>query len=217
MEDKQASRVQSFSNFEILREIWVLPREVFKFLDYTNNDKLLNYLLFLAGVLGGFNRASNNNLGDTQDLIYIIMIAVAFGGGLGWISYYLYAALLSWTGTWMGGKGKTKQLLRVVAHGMIPAITTLFLLVIQMILFEEDIFRSNFDTTDYSGLGRIIFWTTLIFQFLLGIYTIILIVIGISVVQNFSMLKAFLNTLLPAILIIGIVLLILLPFGIFGS
>lgn len=214
MEDKHPPKVQAFNTSEILIEIWVLPREVFKFLNYTHNDKLLYYLLFLAGVLGGFNRASNNNLGDSQNLVNIVLIAVTVGGSLGWISYYLYAALLSWTGKWMGGKGNIKQLLRVVAHGMIPAISSLLLVAIQMALFEEDIFKSNLDLADADGLSKIIFWITVFMEFMLGIYTIILIVIGISVVQKFSMIKAFANALLPPIVVFGIIFLALLPFGI---
>jgi hypothetical protein len=34
----------------------------------------------------------------------------------GWISYYIYAALISWSGKWMNGKGNTQLILRILSY-----------------------------------------------------------------------------------------------------
>src|SRR5678815_4890564 len=107
---------------EIFTKIWTYPRQVFKFLDETYYDKFVTILLVLAGISRTFDRASLQNMGDKMSLGGVIAFCIVAGVLLGWISYYIYAALLSWTGKWLNGQGNTKSILRMLAHAMLPTI-----------------------------------------------------------------------------------------------
>ena len=106
----------TYTDSEIIFQIWSEPRAVFGFINKFQYDRFLVPLLFFAGIIRALDRAVARDLGDTLSLGAIIMTSVLLGGLLGWISYYLYAALISWTGKWLDGKGNTKSILRALAY-----------------------------------------------------------------------------------------------------
>jgi hypothetical protein len=147
MEDQLEEFEQTLfiSNKEIFTKIWTSPRLVFRYLDNQEYDKFLTPLLILAGIARALDRASNNGSGDALPLTAVLLISIIAGGLLGWISYYLYAALLAWTGKWIKGKSDFTGLLRVIAHSSIPIIVGILLIIIQIVLFENEIFKSDGD------------------------------------------------------------------------
>jgi len=90
--------LESISGKEIFSKIWTKPREVFKFINDRHYGKYVNLLLLLGGISRAFDRASTKNMGDQMSILEILGVCIIIGGLLGWISYYFYAALLSWTG-----------------------------------------------------------------------------------------------------------------------
>lgn len=203
MEDIQPEKeTPEFSMDEILTDIWVRPRQVIEFIHRRHFDKNYYLLLFLVGVVGGFDRAARNNLGDTNDLVSIILITVVISGGLGWISYYIYSAFVSISGNWMGGKAKTAEVMRVVTYSSIPLILSLLVVVLQIAVFGVDFFTSGYDPYSSGAIGTIIGLLGGVVQIILSIWTAVIFVIGISVIQKFSIGKAILNALFPMIVLI---------------
>jgi len=80
---------------DVFTKIWTSPRLVFKFINDTGYDKYVHVLLILAGITSTFDKASTKNLGDNMSLIAVLALCIILGGLLGWISYYIYAALMS--------------------------------------------------------------------------------------------------------------------------
>jgi hypothetical protein len=187
---------------EIFTRIWTDPRSVFKYLHENQYDKYVNLLLVLAGISKTFDRASSKNMGDTLPLIAVIGLCIILGGLVGWISTYIYAALLSWTGKWLNGKGNTVSLLRMMAHAMIPSIAALLMLIPQIGLFGNSIFQSEIDISVYGYISVGIFYFSLFIELSLTIYTLCLLVIGISEVQKLSIGKSILNLLLPGLTVL---------------
>jgi hypothetical protein len=157
--------------------------------------------LVLAGISRAFDRAVSQNMGDHSSLLSVITISVIIGGLLGWISYYIYAALVSWTGKWLNGTGNTKAFLRVFAYAMIPSILGLLLFVAQISIYGNEIFQSDGLLESDNMVINIIFYFAAIAELALGVYTIVLSVIGVSIVQQFSIGKSILNLLLPILVI----------------
>lgn len=155
-------------------------------------------LLILAGISNGFDRASRENMGDTGSLAKIVVISILVGGLLGWISYYIYSALVSWIGQLFKGKADVKAIVRVMAYGSVPSIAALVMLVPQMIVYGKEMFTSN-PVYDGGILANIIFYGALFIELSLNIWSIVLYVIGVSEVQQFPIWKAALNLLLPAL------------------
>lgn len=202
------------SDKKIFLKLLSSPREVFSFLNSYKYDKNVNLLLILAGITSTFNRASTKNMGDNLPLWGVIITCIIVGIIFGWITYYIYAALINWTGKWLKGQGTTNAILRVLSYAVIPSITSMVLLIPQMVIYGNDIFRSDGDISSGGIASNIFFYTSLLLEFGLSIWSIILCVIAISEVQKLSIAKAVLNLALPAIVIMTpIFLLILIIYG----
>jgi len=135
-------------------------------------------------------------------------MSIFLGGLLGWIAYYLYAALLSWTGKWLDGKADTRSILRVCAYASIPTSIALIFVVVQLFFTGIGFFQSDGVFFDENPMYNYIVWATLIFELILGLWSFVFYVVGISEVQKFSKIRAAVNLFLP-VLIFGIPLLIL--------
>ena len=191
----------SLTNKEIFNRIWTSPRVVFKFINDNKYDKLVTPLLIMAGISSSLDKAAGKDIGsDSMGLIGIILISVVAGGLFGWISYYIYAALLSWSGKWLDGKGNTDAILRVIAYAMIPSILAIVFLIPQLLINNNPVFQSE-GNTNAGIILNIISYGCAIVQVVLGIWTIVLCVIGISEVQKFSIGKSILNFFLPILFI----------------
>lgn len=209
---ERPDRALEMNDREIFTRIWTQPGRVFAFINANHYDKYLYVLLFFAGIARAFSRASMNNLGDKWSIEMIIAIAIVGGGLFGWISFYIYAALLSWTGKWLKGEGNTQSILRILAYAMIPSIVALLFLIPQIGYYGNEIFKSSGDISSAGVLPNILVYGSFFMEIVLGIWTILLSVIGISVVQNLSIAKSVLNLLLPVLLFAVPIVLLLLVF-----
>jgi hypothetical protein len=193
---------EKISDKEIFTKIWTSPTEVFKYVvakKYRQNFFVA--LLLLAGISNTFGQAFSRNMGDDISLLGIFLFCIIFGALIGWVPFYIYAALMSWTGKWLKGKGNTNSILTVICFAMIPSIVGLVLLIPQIGVLGNDLFKAdNFESTD---LGVRIFVMFIgILEAILLVWTIVLLIIGISVVQKISIGKSILNLLLPALIIL---------------
>lgn len=191
-----------FSDKEIFTKIWLNPREVFSYIHQNSYDKYVIILLILAGISGSFDRAVMRDMGDDMSLFAIVGLCIIIGGLLGWISYYIYAALTSWTGKWLDGQGDTSSILMILAYATIPSVLALLLLIPQIGIYGNELFKSEGDIMSGGIVANAIFYGTAILEVILGIYSIVLSVIGVSEVQQFGIGKAILNLLLPILVIV---------------
>lgn len=187
---------------EIFTKIWTSPRLVFRYLNETRQDKLMYVLLFLAGVINAFDKASQRHMGDKLPFVAVLALCIVLGGFLGWISYYIYAALISWTGKWLEGKGDTDSLLRMISHALIPSITILLLLIPQILIVGNEMFQSDAGTSEPEVWSMVIAHCISYIEAILGIWSLALIVIGVSEVQQLSIGKSILNMFLATLVII---------------
>lgn len=203
------------SDKDIFTKIWSSPRQIFKFINDNNYDQYMTVLLLLSGISRSFDRASRNNMGDTMSIWAIIGICIIAGGLFGWLSYYIYAALMSWTGKWLNAKGDTDSILRMLSYAMLPSIIALIFLIPQIGIYGNEIFKADGDITSAGWLANIFVYGSIFLEFVLGVITIIFCVIGTSEVQKLSIWKSILNLLLPGIVIIASILIIASLFKVF--
>jgi hypothetical protein len=188
---------------ELFTQIWLHPRKVFKYINDNQYDRYVYLLLALAGISNGFDRAVDRNLGDSMSLWGIIGFSVIAGGLLGWISYYLYAGLISLTGKWLKGVGNTSSILRAFSYALIPSICAITLLLLQMSIFGRELFQSGWEFSSGGLLPILIYYSTIVVDLILGVWTFVLVVIAVSEIQQFSIAKSILNMLI-AILVIAV-------------
>jgi hypothetical protein len=204
-----------FTDKDIFTKIWTSPRKVFRFINDTQYDKYVKVLLVLAGISRAFDRASMKDMGDNMSLLSIIGFSVLVGGLLGWISYYIYAALVSWTGKWLKGQGNTSSILRILSYAMTPAIFSLIFLIPQIGIYGNEMFKSDGDIISAGLIANIFVYSSIIIELILGIWTMVLCIIGISEVQKISIGKSILNLFLPIIVILIPIILFALLFRLF--
>tara|TARA_R110002051_G_scaffold324618_1_gene422721 strand:+ start:1434 stop:2090 length:657 start_codon:yes stop_codon:yes gene_type:complete len=207
---------ESFTDKEIFTKIWTSPRAVIKYINDNKYEKFVAILLILAGIARAFDRASNKDMGDTYSLWTIIGICVVLGGSLGWIAFYIYAYLVSWTGKWLKANGDQKSILRVLAYAMIPIIVALLLVIPQIGIYGIEVFKSDGDITSAGLVPNIFFYGSMILELVLAIWTLVLCVVGISEVQKLSKGNAILNLLLPVLIIAVPILLLTMFFSLFN-
>lgn len=214
MEDNlnEQSEELILSDREIFTKIWTSPRRVFKYINDNQYDKYVTVLLIFSGISRAFDRASMRNMGDDLSLWGIIGICVVFGGLLGWLSYYFYAALVSWTGKWLNGQGNTTSILRILSYAMLPSIVALIFLLPQIGVYGVEIFKEEGDITSAGLLSNIFVYGSIFLEFVLGIWTIVFSVIGVSEVQKLTIGKSILNIILPVIVIAVPILILVLLF-----
>lgn len=203
------------SDKEVFTQIWVSPRKVFKYINETGYNNYFYVLLVLSGISRAFDRASQKNMGDNMSIWGIIAISVLAGGLIGWLAFYIYAALLSWTGKWLNGRGDTDSLLKIICYGMIPSVTALVLLIPPIAVYGNEVYRTFGDITSAGWFLNSIVYGSMFLEFVFGVWTVVICIVGISEVQKLSIGKSILNAVLPVFVIFIPILIIVLLLRVF--
>ncbi|WP_424963422.1 Yip1 family protein [Ekhidna sp.] len=130
-------------------------------------------------------------MGDENSMIFILVMCIIFGGLLGWISFYIGAALMSWTGKWIDGKASSKSIFRMSAYASIPVVFSLILITLQILIFGNDNFKSDIYMESYSALEIVLFYLLALAELVIAIWTIAIYLIGLSEVQGFLGMESF--------------------------
>lgn len=212
--------------FKMLLLIWRYPRQVTRYVVETDYSKW-STLLMLFGMF--FTAGIMQLIMPSFEAVYvpvwlkILMVLVITVVSL--IPYYIVTALLKWTGTWLGGKARYKEIRAAYVWGGIPYwVLMIIASSVQVPIFYRSVlFLDMIDGYD-------MFLPSAIRSFLwkLGLYLLITlavmvfgIVIGsksLSEVQGFSALRAFGNYIIalaiPFVIVMGISLIFTLLFTI---
>jgi len=110
------------------------------------------------------------------------------------------------------GKGDTTSILRILSYAMTPAIIALLLLIPQIGIYSNEVFKADGDITSAGLISNIFVYGSMILEFILGIWTIVFCVIAVSEVQKLSIGKSILNLLLPVLVFAVPIIIIVLIF-----
>ena len=197
---------ENLSDKDIFIKIWTSPRKIFRYINDKHYDKYVVILLVLSGISRTFDQAAMKNMGDKISILGIIGFCIIGGGLLGWLTYYIYAALISWTGKWLNGEGNTDSILRIISYAMLPSVVALIFLIPQIAVYGNEMFKADGDIVSAGFISNIFVYLSLLLEITFGIWTLVLCVIGISEVQKFSIGKSILNMLMPGLLLLAIIL-----------
>lgn len=185
---------------ELFLSIWTKPTITLKYILEKCPKQYVLVLLVLGGIVRSISRASERGMGDTMSTASVLLISVLVGGLIGWISYYIYAWALSFTGNWIKGAAEPETFRTVIAWSLVPSIATLILLIPELIIFGDDLFKSELsDVSMVKGIGLVAFG---IFELALSIWSLVILVIGTKIIQGFGTGKAILNVFLPILVLV---------------
>jgi len=201
----------AISEDTLLSKLWTQPKATLTYILGYCPDKYLSVLFMLGGIVRAVDRASSKNQGDHFSTAAVLALAV-FGGSIsGWLSYSAYAWSLRVAGNWLGGRARTDEFKTVLAWSLMPSIAGLLLLLPEIAILGDDLFKSTQGNT--SGLETTIITLCDAGSIVLSIWSFVLLVKGTQLVQDFSAGRALANIVLPAIVIVAPILLLILAFA----
>ena len=163
--------------------------------------------MIVTGIISALQRRFDKGI-DSDHVIGDVVMAVIFGGLFGWITTYVYASLISFTGRWLDGKAKTHRILRTLVYANIPFVCSISIHIIQLFLIKDDVLNTSFSENEQ----LVVHYIAIAIKAILTLWTVVLYVIGIAEVQEFSIMSAILNLVAPILMIlipIGIVLILI--------
>jgi hypothetical protein len=187
---------------EVFTKIWTSPKMVFKYIIDSQYEKHKIALIVVIGIVSAFDRAVSNSLGESSNLFTIVMGATIAGFIFGWLTLYLYSAAINWTGKWLKGEGDTNSILSAMTYGLIPYAFSIVFVFLQIVIFGKTIFKEEYALSFSSFFLEITFYSLFIIKLIFVIWSMALVVIGISEVQKFGIGKSLLNLILAVLVIV---------------
>lgn len=203
--------------------LWFRPRKTIRqLLDTAYDEKTLHKLVAVAGICSVINSCESKSIGDIlgtgyTTMVIVVLMALVLGPIGGYIGLYIESGLISWTGKWIGGQGSDKDIRTAIAWSNVPLIWGLILIVLELILFGNEMFTKatpNIDSNIFLGL---LFALFMMADFIIAIWYLCIGIACLAEAQRFSVWRAIANILLPFIVVFGGILLLMSPFLIMGS
>jgi hypothetical protein len=160
-------------------------------------QEIVAALAFLAGVALTLLTSQASSFADDPARAGIIIPVWLFIAGLlvGIVNYWLAGGVLYLALDWLGARTSYRQARHLLAFAAVPLALSLVLLPVRLALYGDDIFRSGGSDT---GSGAHVF-TVLEIGF--GIWSLVLLAIGIRVVESWSWARALAATALFGVLV----------------
>ena len=204
------SKRKSIDYNNLLTKIWFNPKNTLEYILKNHYDKDVTIFFILGGIVRAIDRATGNNMGDDMSTIEVLTIAIISGALFGWITYYIYAWAISVTGRWLNGKSKPAHFRTIIAWALVPSICSLILLVPEVMIFGDDLFKSEpINQSLFLDISLISF---LVLKITLSTWSMVIVVKGISLIQNFGIWKSILNMILPGLAILITIIILVLVF-----
>jgi len=184
---------------DVFIRIWTEPRQVYIELLNHGYKNDIHILFFVSGIGALLNLGPSTFLDELPSIVKII-IQIFAGGCLAIFLGYFTSFCIHLTGKWFKGEAAFRDILKVTALSYIPNICIL-ILELPFYFFSSyfsDIFQGNYAT--FASISTAIS----VLSVILSIWALVILVIGISVVQEFTIGKAILN--MAILLFIGILL-----------
>ena len=179
----------------LLKTIWLQPRRTFRFIFKHCPDKYLWHLLILGGIASSLgNTAENGFLFDFSEAASIAITAL-IGGIFGPVANVFVAAILRISSKLMGGKASFGTLITAIAWSLVPTIAGIVIVIFQMGYYGNELFRGELDLS--TKFSSIIAGGISILEIALSIWSIIILITGVSEGNGFGIGRAIATVLLP--------------------
>ena len=178
-------------------KIWTAPRATIQAIKEHNPKHGLVYLSFIYGFLWMLAMCQTLSIGHYYGVAGITVASVILAIPLGYLFISLSSLFFFWTGKMFNGKASYSEVRAAVAWPNALSIVTIITWAIMMANYGSLLFMADNGTLEPSfGLPDIIF----IIQAIVAVWSIVVLVIGVSQVQGFSGWRAFANFLVVLVI-----------------
>jgi hypothetical protein len=184
-------------------KIWVSPRETIRAIVKFNPKHLFYLLAAIYGFTMLLQLAQDFSLGLQMSLAWILGGALVLSWGLGAFVFNIFAALLCWTGRWVGGQGSFVNIKAAVAWAYVPSLVNAIVWLAMLGVFGPHVFISTFADTVFIGYQLPVVFFGFLAQIIASVWGFFIGLQTLAEVQGFSVWKALLNILIPFFMLLA--------------
>lgn len=181
--------------------IWTRPRATVREVIHTSPFYVVLILAGLAGIGSILDNASLRNMGDAFPVPTIVLVAVLLGPAFGILGLYVGAAVIGWTGRWLGGGGRPRELRTAMAWAGMPMVVGLLVWLFDLSIFGSEMFTTYTPRLMGSPFLALLMIVSGLVSMALGIWTLVLQTKAIGEVHGFSAWKGLGSMALGLLLI----------------
>ncbi len=184
-------------------DIWLKPRATIRAI--VNFDPKYRFILLSAiyGLPMALNFAQNASLIESIPLWAILLACLVVCPFIGALGITICSLLLTWTGRWVGGKGKYDGIRAAVTWSNVPNVVTIALWVVLVVVFGNQVFSHGFAESLFVGYQAGVVFVVFLVESIISIWGFIILLKALGEVQGFSAWKALLNVIIPLVLVIA--------------
>lgn len=194
---------KSHSTFYPFLKIWIKPYETLSQVVEEYHPKIVLFLVYITGIVMSLNLSLNTASGDSRSIGFIIIQALIRGILFGFLGWFIFSGLIYWVGKMFNGTGSFKRVRTTYAWAQIPMLVQLIILwPLNYLVFGNELFTSQqvFLTVPMMALNLV----TMILEFILIIWSLVMISRSVSVGHHLSGGKGFLTLFLSGVIIFAV-------------
>jgi len=179
--------------------MWTEPRKTIRGIITTDPSKQMLALCIVYGFPIMIHMARFFSAGTNFSMWTILLLSLLLSPIAGFIGISFTSALVYWTGKWINGKSKYKELRSAVAWSNVPTVVTCITWVILALSLGQGLFMAGFyaEEMPLATLATFLFGL----QVIASIWSFVIFLIALSEVQKFSILRAIANVVIPFIIV----------------
>ena len=166
--------------------MWLHPRATTREILDTDPARLVIALAMFGGVLNALAHASVASLGDELSVPMIFALAIPVGMVAGVIALYLGAALIRWTGSWLGGQASAGEVRAALAWGHLPVYFAAVLWLPYLGFFGNEIFMSEMPSVQARPWLVLVLLNLAVLEKGLAVWGLVTLVLAVAEAHRFS-------------------------------
>lgn len=183
-------------------KIWTSPRETIRAVVGFNPKHLFYFLAAIYGFTMLLQLAQDFSLGFRVSAIWIVGVSLVLSVGVGALAFNIFAALLYWTGKWVGGNASFAHVRAAVAWAYVPSLVNTAIWLVMIGIFGSQIFMATFADTVFTGYQLPVVFFGMLAQVVASVWGFFIGLQTLAEVQGFSAWKALLNILIPFFMLV---------------
>jgi hypothetical protein len=186
--------------------MWLRPRETIRAVMNYNPKFRFVLLSIFYGLPMAYNMAQNYSLGDRLPLWAIVLGGLLLSGFMGALAITIGAALFTWTGRWIGGKGNFDKVRCALAWSSgVPNTVVVAIWAILIAIFGSQAFSRMFAETVFVGYQAGVVFLVFLIESIVWVWGFVMLFKSLGEAHGFSSWKAVLNVLIAFIIIFALI------------
>ncbi len=184
--------------------MWIKPKETIRAVVTVDPRYKFLTLSVIYGIPLMLQMAQNMSLGFSFSLVGILLGCLVLSLFAGMIGITIASGLLYITGKWLGGASTFLQVRCALSWSNVTNIVSILLWGALVAFFGSMLFTDAFATAPFTPGESTLISVVFLTQFVMSIWSFVLLVQSLAEVQGFTVWKAFLNILIAFGIVVGV-------------